>query len=167
MNGKPVRSGNDLVNPIASTPVGGSVRVTYVRDKKEHEASLTVQDRTKIFPDRTANGGNNDAGPTPAEFGLKVEDLGTERARRAGFENIKGVLVTEVGPASFAEDIGFARGDVITEVNHTAVSSVNEYRRVVSELKVGQDVLFKIRRRTGNDQFDTVFLAGAVPAPEK
>jgi serine protease Do len=167
VNGKPVRTGNDLVNPIASTPVGGSVRVTYVRDKKEHEASLTVQDRTKIFPDRTANGGNNDNGPTPVEFGLRVEDLGTERARRAGFENIKGVLVTEVDPASFAEDIGFVRGDVITEVNHTTVSSVNEYRRVVSELKVGQDVLFKVRRRTGNDQFDTVYLAGAVPAPEK
>lgn len=167
VNGKPVRTGNDLVNPIATTPVGNSVRVTYVRDKKEHEASLTVADRTKIFPDRTANGGNSDNGPTPVEFGLRVEDLGTDRARRAGFENMKGVLVTEVDPASFAEDIGFVRGDVITEVNHATVSSVSEYRRAVSGLKQGQDVLFKVRRRTGADQFDTVYLAGAVPAPEK
>jgi serine protease Do len=167
VNGKPVHTGSDLVNPIASTTVGGSIRVTYVRDKKEHEATLTVADRTKIFPDRTANGGNNDNGPTPVEFGLRVEDLGTDRARRAGFEDMKGVLVTEVDPASFAEDIGFVRGDVITEVNHSTVSSVSEYRRVVSGLKPGENVLFKIRRRTGGDQFDTVFLAGAVPAPEK
>jgi serine protease Do len=167
VNGKPVHSGSDLVNPIASTAVGNSIRVTYIRDKKEHEASLTVADRTKIFPDRTANGGNSEGGPTPVEFGLRVEDLGTDRARRAGFEDMKGVLVTEVDPASFAEDIGFVRGDVITEVNHTAVSSVADYRRVVSGMKQGQDVLFKIRRRTGGDQFDTVFLAGAVPAPEK
>jgi serine protease Do len=167
VNGKPVHTGSDLVNPIASTAVGGSIRVTYVRDKKEHEASLTVADRTKIFPDRTANGGNNENGPTPVEFGLRVEDLGTDRARRAGFEDMKGVLVTEVDPASFAEDIGFVRGDVITEVNHNNVSSVSEYKRVVAGLKPGQDVLFKIRRRTGGDQFDTVFLAGVVPAPEK
>jgi serine protease Do len=167
VNGKPVHTGSDLVNPIASTAVGGSIRVTYVRDKKEHEASLTVADRTKIFPDRTANGGNNENGPTPVEFGLRVEDLGTDRARRAGFEDMKGVLVTEVDPASFAEDIGFVRGDVITEVNHSVVSSVSEYKRVVAGLKPGQDVLFKIRRRTGGDQFDTVFLAGVVPAPEK
>jgi serine protease Do len=166
VNGKPVHGGNDLVNPIASTPIGNSVRVTYIRDKKEHEASLTVADRTKIFPDRAGNANNSDSGPAPVEYGLHVEDLGSERARRAGFENIKGVIVTAVDPASFAEDIGFARGDVISEVNHTAVGSVSEYRRVVSGLKQGEDVLFKVRRRTGNDQFDTVYLAGIVPERE-
>ena len=167
VNGKPVHTGSDLVNPIASTPIGGAVHVTYVRDKKDHEATLTVADRTKLFPDRTASSSNSDNGPTPAEFGLRLEDLGTDRARRAGYENMKGVLVTEVDPASFAEDIGFLRGDVIAEVNHAAVGSVDEYRRTISGLKPGQDVLFKVLRRSGNDQFDTVFLAGAVPAPEQ
>jgi serine protease Do len=167
INGKPVRTGNDLVNPIASTPIGNSVRVTYVRDKNPHEVSLAVADRTKIFPERAGNGSNNGVGPAPAEYGLHVEDLGTDLARRAGFENMKGALVTEVDPASFAEDIGFTRGDVITEVNHVVVGSLAEYRRAVSGLKQGQDVLFKVRRRTGNDRFDTVYLAGAVPAPER
>ena len=167
VNGKPVRTGSDLVNPIASTPIGSSVRVTYLRDKKEHDASITVADRTKIFPDRTVNGGGNDNGPTPAEFGLRLEDLGTDRARRAGYENMKGALVTAVDPASFAEDVGFARGDLITEVNHTPITNVAEYRRAVSGLKPGQDVLFKIQRRSGSDQFDTVYLAGVVPAPEQ
>jgi len=167
VNGKPVHTGSDLVNPIAGTPIGGQVHVTYVRDKKDREATLTVADRTKLFPDRTASSANSDNGPTPAEFGLRLEDLGTDRARRAGYENMKGVLVTEVDPASFAEDIGFLRGDVISEVNHAAVGSVAEYRRTVSGLKPGQDVLFKVLRRSGNDQFDTVFLAGAVPAPEQ
>ncbi len=167
VNGKPVHSGNDLVNPIASTQIGGTVRVTYIRDKKEHDASLTVADRTKIFPDRAGNEASSESGPTPAEFGLKLEDLGTDRARRAGYENMKGVLVTEVDPASFAEDVGFMRGDVIAEVNRAPVGSVSEYRRVVSGLKTGQDVLFKVLRHSGTDQFDTVYLAGAVPAPEK
>jgi serine protease Do len=155
VNGKPVHTGNDLVNPIANTPIGTSVRVTYLRE------------RTKIFPDRAGNESNNENGPTPAEFGLRLEDLGTDRARRAGYENMKGALVTAVDPASFAEDVGFARGDVIVEVNHTAVNSVAEYRRAVSGLKAGQDVLFKVQRRAGADQFDTVYLAGVVPAPEQ
>jgi serine protease Do len=167
VNGKPVHNGNDLVNPIATTPIGSAVRVTYVRDKKEHDASLTVADRVKIFPDRGGNGASSDSGPTPAEFGLRLEDLGSDRAKRAGYENMKGVLVTEVDPASFAEDIGFGRGDVISEVNHVAVNSVAEYKRMVSGLKPGQDVLFKVLRRTGSDQFDTVYLAGVVPAPEQ
>ena len=62
---------------------------------------------------------------------------------------------------------GFARGDVISEVNHAPVNSVAEYRRAVSGLKAGQDVLFKVQRRSGSDQFDTVYLAGVVPAPEQ
>ena len=156
-----------IFGPIAATAIGNSVHVTYMRDKKEHDATLTVADRTKIFPDRGGNGATNENGPTPAEFGLRLEDLGTDRAKRAGYENMKGVLVTEVGPASFAEDIGFVRGDVIAEVNHTAVGSVAEYRRIVSGLKQGQDILFKVRRHTGSDQFDTVYLAGAVPAPKQ
>jgi serine protease Do len=167
VNGKPVHSGNDLVNPIAATPVGNSVRVTYMREKKEHEASITVADRTKIFPDRAGNGANNENEPTPAEFGLRLEDLNTDRARRSGYENMKGALVTAVDPASFAEDIGFARGDVITEVNHTSINTVADYRRAVTGLKPGQNVLFKVLRRSGSDQFDTVYLAGAVPAPEQ
>jgi serine protease Do len=167
VNGKQVHTGNDLVSPIATTPIANSVHVTYMRDKKEHDATLTVADRTKIFPDRGGKGATSENGPTPAEFGLRLEDLGTDRAKRAGYENMKGVLVTEVDPASFAEDIGFARGDVIAEVNHTAVGSVTEYRRIVSGLKQGQDILFKVRRHTGSDQFDTVYLAGAVPAPEQ
>jgi serine protease Do len=167
VNGKQVHTGNDLVNPIATTPIGSSVRVTYLRDKKEHEASITVADRTKLFPDRAGNGANSENGPTPVEFGLRLEDLGTDRARRAGYENMKGALVTAVDPASFAEDTGFARGDVITEVNHAPVNSVAEYRRAVSGLKAGQNVLFKVQRRSGSDQFDTVYLAGVVPAPEQ
>jgi serine protease Do len=167
VNGKPVHTGNDLVNPIAATPVGSSVKVTYVRDKKEHETSLTVADRAKLFPDRAANASGNDNGPTPAEFGLRLEDLGSARAQRAGFGNLHGVLVTDVDPASFAEDVGFLRGDVITEVNHTAVGSIAEYRRVVAGLHPGSDVLFKVMRRSSGDQLDTVYLAGVVPAPEQ
>jgi len=32
-------------------------------------------------------------------------------------EGQRGVLVTDVEPASFADDLGFGRGDVITEIN--------------------------------------------------
>src|SRR2546430_3504703 len=64
---------------------------------------------------------------------------------RSGLEGRRGVLVTEVEPASFAEDIGFTRGDVIGEVNHEPVASVADYRRAVVKLKPGQPVIFQVR----------------------
>src|ERR1700687_5883206 len=50
VNGAPVKAGNDLVNPITQTPIGGHVRITYIHDQKQHEGTLTVEDRTKVFP---------------------------------------------------------------------------------------------------------------------
>jgi S1-C subfamily serine protease len=75
-------------------------------------------------------------------------------------------VVTEVDPASFAEEIGFARGDVITEVNRAGVANVGEYRRETAKLKPGQDVLFKVSRHGDRDVVLTLFLAGAVPSEQ-
>jgi S1-C subfamily serine protease len=78
--------------------------------------------------------------------------------------NLSGVVVSEVEPASFAEDVEFSRGDVITEINHVPVGGMNDYRREMAKLRPGQDILFKVARRTDNDRVLTLFLAGAIPA---
>ena len=79
----------------------------------------------------------------------------------------KGVLVTDVDPASFAEDIGFGRGDVIAEVNRQPVSSLDEYRKAISKLKAGENVVFKVLRHQDSDHVLTVFLPGVVPAEDQ
>jgi serine protease Do len=75
----------------------------------------------------------------------------------------KGVLVTEVEPASFADDLGFARGDVITEINRQPVRSVDDYRGAMSKLKAGDDVVFKVLGRRDTDRTLTMFFSGVVP----
>jgi S1-C subfamily serine protease len=85
-------------------------------------------------------------------------------AHKLGMGKVTGVIVTEVEPASFAEDIDFTRGDVITEINHAPINNLADYRREMAQLKAGQDVLFKVAQRGANDRVLTLFLAGAVPA---
>jgi serine protease Do len=165
VNGQPIHNGADLVNPIASTPVGQSVQIRFVHNKQAKDVALTVADRSKLFP-QTAQSDAEGSNPeeTPGQFGLHVEDLTSDLAHKLGMGNITGVVVSEVEPASFAEDIGFNRGDVITEINHVPVGGMNDYRREVAKLKPGQDVLYRVARRTDNDRVLTLFLAGAVPA---
>jgi len=164
VNGLPVKTGNDLVNPIAQAPIGSKVKIGYVRDRQAKETNAVVEDRTRVFPNSAAkqNDSQNDNGA--AEFGLRVENLTPERASRVGIEAQKGVLVVDVDPASFGDDLGFARGDVIAEVNRQSVTSVAEYKAVVSKLKPGQNVVFKVLRRQDADRVLTVFLPGVVPA---
>ena len=105
-----------------------------------------------------------DAQAGPSEFGLHVEDLTPERGHRIGVEGQKGVVVTEVEPASFAEDINLGRGDVITEINRVPIYSVADYRKAVSGLKPGDDITFKVLRRQDGDRMLTLYLSGKIPS---
>jgi len=51
-------------------------------------------------------------------------------------------------------------------VNGMAVTSVDDYRKAVSKLKPGENVVFKVLRRNG-DRVMTMFLPGVVPADTK
>ena len=164
VNGQAVKTGNDLVNPIAQAPIGSKVKIGYVRDRQTKETSALVEDRTRVFPNSASRQSDSLNDSQPAEFGLRVENLTPERASRVGMEGQKGVLVVDVDPASFGDDLNFTRGDVIAEVNRQPVTSVAEYKTVIGKLKPGDNVVFKVLRRQDSDRILTVFLPGVVPS---
>jgi serine protease Do len=164
VNGQAVKSGNDLVNPISLAAIGSKVKINYVRDRTQKETSAIVEDRTHVFPNAAGRMGEQPGESAPPEFGLHVQELSPERGRQIGMDGTKGVMVSEVEPASFADDLGFARGDVIVEVNRESVATVDEYRKAVAKLKPGNNVVFKVMRRQDSDSVLTVFLPGVVPA---
>ena len=59
-------------------------------------------------------------------------------------KGIHGVLVTQVKPGSFADEAGLQSGLVITEINRQTVTSIEQFQSVVSGLKSGQDVGFRV-----------------------
>jgi serine protease Do len=167
VNGKVVKTGNDLVNPIAQAPIGSKVKLGYVRDRQAKETTATVEDRTRVFPTQAGRMGDQPGESAPAEFGLRVDSLTPDRASHLGMEGQHGVLVTDVDPASFADDLGFGRGDVISEINRQPVSSLDDYKKAVTALKPGENVVFKVLRHGDSDRTMTVFLPGVVPADSK
>jgi serine protease Do len=167
VNGKPIKTGNDLVNPIAQAPIGSKVKLNYVRDRAAKETTAVVEDRTRVFPTQAGRVGDQPGEAAPAEFGLRVESLTPDRASRIGMDGQHGVLVTDIDPASFADDLGFGRGDVITEINRVPVTSMEDYKSAIGKLKPGENVVFKVLRRGDNEHTLTVFLPGVVPADSK
>jgi serine protease Do len=170
VDGHPIKTGSDLVDPITQTPIGGKVHIVYLRSGVQHEADPVVEDRAKLFPDRVPSYDDGEtpsqqAEPAPAGLGLRVEDIGADGTRRSDFQNNRGAVVTEVYPATPAEDAGFVRGDLIQEINHQPVASAADYRKVVAGLKPGENVVFKVLRHADSDRMLTIFLAGVVPQP--
>jgi serine protease Do len=75
----------------------------------------------------------------------------------------KGVIVQDVKAESFADDVALTRGDVILEINKQPVNTEEDFNRVQSALKSGQDVVFLVRQRGSGRQDGTTFLAGTLP----
>ena len=165
VDGKPVKNGDELVADIASRKPGSKVVLGFIRNNKRQEASVTVADRAKLFAARLGedeeSGGQ--AGPKESKLGLSVRALTQEMAERLEVPAGKGVIVQDVKPGSFADDIGVARGDVILEINKQAVNSDDDFNRISSTLKSGQDVVLLVRQRGAGRQGGTVFLAGTLP----
>jgi serine protease Do len=168
VNGQPVRTGSDLIDRITATPLGNTVQVTVLRDKKRITLPVVVADLTKIFPDRFGAGETDEAAPTEgtqAKFGISIENLGADRRRALNFEREGGVYVAEVTPASFADDIGMLPRDILLAINRQPVSSVEDVKRIQATLKPGDAVAFQVMRQDrGTRRWVSLFLAGALPA---
>jgi serine protease Do len=164
INGKPVKNGDDLVTIISAVKPGNKVDVTYLRNGQQKETSVSIVDRTKLSEDRTEEAGDasDSREPVPAKLGVTVHSLTQEQVERLGLNGGRGVMVTEVRPDSFAEDLDLRRGDVIIQVNRQAVNSEDEFRKLTSQLKSGQDVVLLVRRTQGQTA-GNVFLSGTLP----
>ncbi len=59
--------------------------------------------------------------------------------------------------------MNLARGDIILQINKQPVNSEEEFARIESSLKSGQDVVFLVRQRGASRQDGTIFLPGTLP----
>ena len=165
VDGKKVSKGTELVADIASRKPGSKVTLGFLRNGKPQEASVTIADRAKLFAARLGDDQDNDdeSAPKQSKFGVTVRKVTPEMADRLDMPVGKGVIVQDVKPNSFAEDINLGRGDIILEVNKQPVNSEEEFAKIESSLKSGQDVVFLVRSRGSSRQDGTIFLAGTLP----
>jgi serine protease Do len=149
VDGTPVRTGDDLVNKVAATPIGRRVTLRVVRDKKVQDIPVVIEERSKVFPEIAGEENEVERGESANDrLGLTVEALTVAQAQRFGLSaEDEGVLVREVEPGGFADEAGVLRGDVIQEFNHRRVRTVAEFQAVQRELKPGDDVVFYLKRR--------------------
>jgi len=165
VDGKPVKNGNELVEEIAGRKPGSVVNLGVTRNGKKQDLKVTIADRQKLFGQRLGDEeeNNNRAEPTQSKLGFTVRNLTPEMANRLGLSNSKGVVVSDVKPSSFAEDVGLSRGDVILEINKQPIANEDDFNRVVAGLKSGQDVVFLVRPRGTGQQGGTIFMGGTLP----
>jgi serine protease Do len=169
LNGKPLTTGDDLVDNVTATPIGQAVELTVLRDGKRLNLQVIVGNLAQIFPDTFGNGSAPESAKgsaTALDFGMNIRDLTAGMRDTMGLNDPGGVVIDSVEPASFAADLGLAANDVLVAINRQPVNSVDDVKRIRGALKPGQAVEFKILHRTragrGSD-WQTFFRAGTLP----
>ncbi|MBZ5531232.1 MAG: Do family serine endopeptidase [Acidobacteriia bacterium] len=165
VDGKPVKSGDELVGVISAIKPGTKIAVDYVRNGQEKHANVGVADRAKLFidsADAAQDVSAEEPKPVSSKLGVTVHSLSDEQAEQMGVTSTRGVMVTEVKPDSFADDIGLRQGMVVLKVNRQSVSNEEEFKKITSQLKSGQDVVFFVRlpRNAGGGN---IFVSGTLP----
>jgi serine protease Do len=170
VNGKPVRTGNDLIDMVTVTPVGSSLDIGVLRDHKRQNFRVVVGDLAQLFPERFGAGNeqeSNKAQGSAVSLGMRLENLTDQRRETLGLKEKGGVRVYSVEPDSFADDIGLLPGDVLTSINHQPINTGDDVTRVRNTLKPGDPVTFRVLRkeRGANGEWATAFAAGTLPNP--
>jgi serine protease Do len=165
VNGKQIKNGDDLVNVISNVKPGTKVGIEYVRNGQKKQAMVTVGDRAKVVADDRGESDDNNADSSmssPNKLGLSVRNVTNETVDRLGLDaKNRGVQVTEVKPDSFADDLQMQPGMIILKVNRQAVNNEEDFRKVASQLKSGEDVVFLVR--AGRGASGNTLLSGTLP----
>jgi serine protease Do len=156
-NGKPVKMPRELTDMVASTPVGSSARVEFIREGKPQSVTVELAERPSNLNARATvpDQDQEEGGPvTQVTLGIKAQTVTPDMAERMKLKTSSGVLVVAVDPNSPAADAGVRHGDVIHRIHRSEVKSVEDLSQIVKSLGKGEFMLEV--ERGGEIQFLTV-----------
>ena len=75
-----------------------------------------------------------------------MSNLTPEIARKFNIRETKGVVVTDVQSGSQGDDEGIQVGDIIKEINHRSINTVDDYGNAARKVKKGNSVIMLVKR---------------------
>ncbi len=145
IDGQKVRNSRDLVQYVLRKEVGQEVRLVIIRDGKETSISV----KTEQMPgEMRAEAELPEIGKE--WFGLKVEEITPQLAKRWAITADRGVVVVEVEPGSTGHNARVQPGDVILEVNRKKIDNLKDYHLALQGANPRDGVLFLINRKGSN-----------------
>ncbi|MEE9276615.1 MAG: trypsin-like peptidase domain-containing protein [bacterium] len=161
LDGRKVLDTAHLQKIVGWTPPGQPVDIQIVRDGKKEHLSVTLA----RLPDRR---GEEKASPKeePAKdeaYGMNLEGLTPELAKKNQLKSAEGVLIGEVKPGSQAFRDGLRSGMAIRQVTYRAagdggvpvrvpIRTLEDFERLLEKIPADTNVLAKIARGSGQGE---------------
>lgn len=95
-------------------------------------------------------------------LGVVIQDLDRDSAAKLGLGEQRGALIAQVGEGSPAEAAGLRAGDVVVQLNATAIASSAQLRNAVALAGADQEVKMQVLR--AGERQELKVLLGELPA---
>lgn len=158
-NGQQIQSSQDLINKVASTPVGDTVSLAYLRDEngklERHTTSVTIGERPSSLAPKDDDAPltkpkDNKAQPdnNRVKLGVTLQEMTPQVAAERKLSGVRGLYVKDIDPNGIIAEHprSLLEGDVILRINRMPVTSLEEFERIVNSLKPGDAVVLNVAR---------------------
>jgi len=129
-NNRTVHEQHELPELVAETPIGKKVDVEVIRGTKHITVPVTIGELKE--GELASARGEEQPG---SGWGLQVGEITPDIAREFNLQGDKGVVVRQVKPDSPGAEAGLQQGDVILEVNHEKIGSLQDFMARAKEAK--------------------------------
>jgi len=153
-NGQQVQDEHQLPELVAQTTIGSTVPVEVIRNGKHVKIEAKIGE---LKDQEIASAKDNEPG---SNWGLQVQTITPEIASQLNLQSTKGVVIAGVQPDSPAADAGLQQGDVVLEVNHTKINSVDDFLSMAKAVKKANSSALLLVAR-GNATLYTVIKPGS------
>jgi serine protease Do len=155
-----VQNVSQLRNMVARTIVGRTAKLKVLREGKEQLVTVKIGERpTDEMLARKEPAPAPESVTKPPDnvlASLRVQALDPATMGQLNIPSkTTGVVISHVEPGSPAEAAGLQRGDVIQEVNHEVIKTLDDYQRVSAKIKK-EEMAVLLLSRQGNNLFVAV-----------
>ncbi len=141
VDGHNVEDSRDLSQKVAEVPVGKKITIKVVRGGKEYTFQVNIEKRTD-----DKEGLALQKPMEESDLGMTVSPLTKELARRLNISEREGVVVVSVEQDSPADKADVQAGDLILEIDHKPIKTLEDYQSQIDEVKKGETASFLVKR---------------------
>ena len=147
VDGYPIRDSTELRSRIGRTAPGVEVELVVLRDGKQKKLSVVLEELTEDA--LASNTRSEEEEELQGPLGVRVQELTGDLAKKLGYDEDSGVLVSQVKSGSEAARRGLRRGMLIQAVNRTRIQSVDDFADAVAEIEPGSAFMMRIKAKGG------------------
>ena len=169
----PVVNAQDLIQRVASTPVGQQVTLAFLRDTNGKLDKKTV---SVALAERPSTATREWVGPTSTtpkttdprgnalRLGITLAEMTPQLLADRHLTGVQGLYVKDIDPNGLVAELrnpnggpALVEGDVINRINRIPVTSLTDFQRVLSGLKPGDPIVLNVTRIQRDVKGDRLF----------